>query len=84
MALVLCNKDTFHYGFEVPEKGILRRLVVNLFPEGGVMVISHKYDVSFPFVAVGEGRICHPCLWYITDLWRSFWLLILTEKADVL
>ena len=60
--LVLYNKYVFQYGFQVPEKGILRRLVVNLFPEGDVMVISHRYDAGFQFLAVGEGRICHPRL----------------------
>lgn len=60
--LVLFNKDAFQYGFQVPEKAILRRLVVNLFPEGGVMVIFRWYDAGFQFLAVGEGRICHPHL----------------------
>lgn len=38
--LVLYNKDAFSVWF--PEKGILRRLVVTLFPEGGVMVIFRR------------------------------------------
>lgn len=59
--LLLYKKDAFQYGFQVSEKGILRRLVVNLFPEGGVMVISWD-DAGFEFLAVGEGRICHPHL----------------------
>lgn len=60
--LVLHNKVAFQYGFQVLEKGILTRLVVNLFPEGGVMVVSCRYDAGFQFLAVGEGRICHPHL----------------------
>lgn len=59
---MLCNKDAFQYGFWVPEKGILRRLVVNLYPEGGIMDISRRYDAGIQFLAVGEGRICHPHL----------------------
>lgn len=58
--LVLYNKDAFQHGFQVPGEDILRRLVVNLFAEGGVMVISSRCDAGFQFLAVGEGRICHP------------------------
>lgn len=57
MELVLYNKDAFQYGFQVPVKSILRKVVVNLFPEGGI--ISCRYDAGFQFLAVGEGRICH-------------------------
>lgn len=57
--LVIDNKDAFQYGFQVPKKNILRRLVVNLFPESFIMVISYRYDADFHFLDVGRGRICH-------------------------
>lgn len=49
--LVLYNKDAFQYGFQVPEKDIFRKGVVNVFPEGGI--ISCRYDAGFQFLAVG-------------------------------
>lgn len=55
MELVLYNKGAFCYG-----KGILRRLVLNLFPEGGIMVVFLRCDAGYSGLFIGPGRICNP------------------------
>lgn len=34
-----------------------------MFPESGIMaMVSLRYDSGFPFIFVGQGRICNPHL----------------------
>ena len=66
------------------KKGILRRLLVSLFPEGGMMVICHRYDAGFQFLALGKGRICHHRMFGIgRDLCGSSSPTLLPKKGHL-